>query len=62
MRPEEYAIAKGWDFSNIEVTAVRGVCEEDVEALRSTDLTPEALLSWCREAVSDFFDQFNDNE
>lgn len=47
----EYAQARGWSRSEIEATVTRGVADEDVEALATTSLAPEALLEWCRAQV-----------
>lgn len=51
MTASEYALARGWSRTEIEATAARGVADEDVEALATTTLTPEALLEWCRAQV-----------
>jgi hypothetical protein len=45
--PAQYAIDSGWSMECVQVTAHRGVADED-----AASLTPEqqdALLEWCRE-------------
>lgn len=51
MTPNEYALARGWDYGCIEDTARKGVCEADIAALQATNLTPEALHLWCAARV-----------
>lgn len=47
--PEEYALAKGWDFTQIADTARRGVSQHDIEALGFDD--SKILLEWCQDVV-----------
>lgn len=57
------SITEGWDFSAVQATAERGVCDADRDAIREIikeeglDISPEeaetALLEWCRAGVAD---------
>lgn len=44
--PENFALEMGWDFTQIEDTARRGVSEADQELLTESEAT--ALRAWCK--------------